>query len=45
MKILAPKHWTEVREPYGSIRGKIEKAEWEVDPAGTPAVSTNLNSR
>ena len=38
--MLTPKHWTEVRNLYGRIRGRIEEAEGESDPIGRPAVST-----
>jgi hypothetical protein len=38
------KHWTEVRDPYGWIRGRTEEAEvGESDPIGGPAVSINLS--
>jgi hypothetical protein len=36
--------WTEAGGPCGWIRGKLEEAEEEGDPIGTPAVSTNLVS-
>jgi hypothetical protein len=36
-----PYHWTEVRDPYGWIRGRIQEAEEEGNPTGRPAVSTN----
>jgi hypothetical protein len=38
--ILTPNYWTEVRDPCGSIREKIEEAEGESNPIGRPAVST-----
>jgi hypothetical protein len=40
-QILTPNHWTEVRDPEGWIRGRIEKAERESDPIRIPAVSSN----
>ena len=43
MDVDTPNHWTEVRDPYGGIRGRIEGAEGEGDPIGRPAVSTNLD--
>ena len=37
-----PKLWTEVSEPCGLIRERLEETEEEVGPIGRPAVSTNL---
>jgi hypothetical protein len=39
MKMLTPNHWTEVGNPYGWIRRRIEEAEGEGDPIGRPAGS------
>jgi hypothetical protein len=35
-----PKDSTEVRDPCGWIRGRIEEDEREIDPVGRPAVQT-----
>jgi hypothetical protein len=44
MQILTPNHWTEVGNPCGSIRERLEEAEEESNCIGRPAaVSTNLN--
>ena len=43
MQILIAKHWTEVRDPYGRVRGRIEGAEGDGNPIGRPTVSTNLD--
>jgi hypothetical protein len=40
-QMLIPKQWTEVGDPCGWIREKLEEAE-EGNPIGRPAVSTNL---
>ena len=45
MQILTPNHWTEVWDPYGRIRGRIEGGEWDANPIGRPKVSTNLDPR
>jgi hypothetical protein len=42
MEILTAKHWTEVRDPYGRVRGRIEGNEGDGNPTGRPTVSTNL---
>jgi hypothetical protein len=42
--ILTHNLWTEVWDPYGRIRGRIEEAEGKGDPIERPAVSTNLDS-
>jgi hypothetical protein len=39
-QILTPNHWTEVRDPYGWTKRKIEEAEGESIPIGRPEVST-----
>jgi hypothetical protein len=44
-QVLTPDHWTEVRDLYAWIRGRIEEAEREIDPIGRPAVSTNPDPR
>ena len=36
------KHWPEVGDPYGRVRGRIEGAEGDFNPIGRPRVSTNL---
>jgi hypothetical protein len=41
MQILPAKHWTEVRNPYGQIRGRIEGDEGGSNPIGRITVSTN----
>jgi hypothetical protein len=41
MHILTVSHWTEFRDPYGRVRGRIEVAERNVNPIGKPTVSTN----
>ena len=43
--ILTPNHWTEVGDPYGWIRGRIEEAERESHPIERPTVSPNPDSR
>jgi hypothetical protein len=45
MQIPTPNHWTEVRDPYVWIRGRIEEAERESDLIGRPAVSTDADPR
>jgi hypothetical protein len=42
MQVLTHNHWTEVKDPYGGIGGRIEGAEGEGDPIGRLSVSTNL---
>ena len=44
MQILTADHQTEVREPYGRVRGRIEGTEQDGNPTGKPTVSTNLDS-
>ena len=41
MQILTGKHWTEVRDSYGRVRGRIEGAEGDCNPIGRTTVSTN----
>jgi hypothetical protein len=41
MQILIPKHWTEIGDPCGWIRKRLEQAEGEGDSIERPAVSTN----
>jgi hypothetical protein len=43
MHIFAPNQWTEAADSCGWIRGKLEEAEGEGNPAGGPAVSVNLD--
>ena len=43
MQILTTKHWTEVGNPNGRVRGRIEGAEGDGNPIGRPTVSTNLD--
>jgi hypothetical protein len=38
-----PNHWTEVRNPYGEIRGRIAGAEGYSDFIGRLVVSTNMD--
>jgi hypothetical protein len=44
MQILIASHWTEVRDPYGRVRGRIEGAEGDGNLIERPTVSTNLDS-
>jgi hypothetical protein len=41
MQILTANHWTEVWDPYGRDRGRIEGDEWDCNPIGRPMFSTN----
>jgi hypothetical protein len=41
MQILTANHWTEVRDPYGGVRGRIERTEGDGNPIGRTTVSTN----
>jgi hypothetical protein len=41
MHILIAKYWTEVRNPYGRVREKIEGAEGDRNPIGRTIASTN----
>jgi hypothetical protein len=43
MQILTAKHWTEVWDPYGRDRGRIEGAEGDGNHIGRPTVSSNLD--
>jgi hypothetical protein len=36
------KHWTEVWDPYGRVRGRIEGAESDGNTTGRPTLPTNL---
>jgi hypothetical protein len=40
MKILTANHWTEVRDPYGEIRARIEGAEGDCNLIGRPIFTT-----
>jgi hypothetical protein len=42
--ILIPNHGTEVNDPYGGIRWRLEEAEDEDNPIERSAVSTNLDT-
>jgi hypothetical protein len=44
MQTLLSNHWSEIGDPYGRIRGRIEGAEAEGNPIGRPTVSTNRKS-
>jgi hypothetical protein len=44
MQILTANHWTEVRNSYGRVRGRIEGTEEDANPIGRTTVSTNLES-
>jgi hypothetical protein len=43
MQILTADHQTEVREPYGRVRGRIEGTEGDGNPIGRPTVSANTD--
>lgn len=43
MEIPSDKYWSEVRNPYGRARGKIEGPGGDGNPTGRPSVSTNLD--
>jgi hypothetical protein len=43
MQIPTAKHWSEVRDLCGRVRGKIEESEGNDHPRGRPTVSTNLD--
>jgi hypothetical protein len=43
MKISTDKHWAEVREHFGRVRGKTEGPEWERNPLETPTSRINLD--
>jgi hypothetical protein len=43
MKIVTANQWTEVGDPWGWMRGKLEKAEEEGDLIRRPIVSKNLD--
>ena len=43
MQILTANHWTEVKGPYGRVRGRIEGEEGDGNPIGRPTLSTNLD--
>jgi hypothetical protein len=43
MQISTAKHWTEVGDPCGRVRGRIEGTEGDGNPIGRPTVSTNLD--
>ena len=40
--MFTAKHWKEVRDPYGTARGRIEKTEGDDDTIDRLTVSTNL---
>jgi hypothetical protein len=41
MQIFTAKHWAELRDPYGKIRGRTEGAEGDCNPIGRKTISTN----
>jgi hypothetical protein len=41
MQILTANHWTEVRDCYERVRGRIEGAERDCNPRGSSTVSNN----
>jgi hypothetical protein len=43
MQILTANHWTEVRDPYGRVRGRIEGTKGGGNSIGRPTVLTNLD--
>ena len=43
MQILTANHRTEMGDPYGRVRGRIEETEGDGNPIGRPTVSTNLD--
>jgi hypothetical protein len=43
MQILTVKHWLEIRDPYGRVRGSIEGTEGHDNHVGRPTVSSNLD--
>jgi hypothetical protein len=43
MQILTGKHWTELVDPYGRVRERIEGNEGDGNPIEILTVSTNLN--
>jgi hypothetical protein len=43
MKTLTTNHWTEVRDPYGRVRGRTKIAERDGNPIGRKTVSNNLD--
>jgi len=44
MQILTGNHWTEVGDPYGRVRGRIERAEGDGSPIRRTTVSINRDS-
>ena len=44
MQIPTANHWTEVRDPYGRVRGRIEEAEGDGNPIGRTTVSSYLDT-
>ena len=40
MQIITANHWTEVRDPYGRGKVRIERPEADVNPIGRTTVST-----
>ena len=41
MQILTANHWTEVKDLYGRVRGRIKGAEGDGNPIGRATVRTN----
>ena len=44
MQILTVNQWTEVGDPYGRVRGRIEGAEGDGNSIGRPTVLTNSDA-
>ena len=43
MQILKGKHWTEVRDPFGRVRGRTEGTKRDGNTVGRATVSNNLD--
>jgi hypothetical protein len=43
MQIFTAYHWTEIRNPFGRVRGRNVVAEGDCNPIGIITVSTNLD--
>jgi hypothetical protein len=41
MQILTDNKWTEVRDPYGRVRQRSERAEGDCNSIGRSTISTN----
>jgi hypothetical protein len=42
MQIPTAKHWTDVGDPHGRVKGRIEGTEGDGNPIGRPTMSPNL---